>query len=147
MLLTSKTTIVMVSIMAISTVFAACTRGGGTLSPPGMQLLRMAVRQDDRTVLSTTFDAPDSEGPAKLWAHAGTEPFSTDETLASIPAMANDPLRARLTGAIEITITHVDRVRTRASLTSLELVRSTSSGMSWYLPPEEVERVRKAAGL
>jgi hypothetical protein len=115
--------------------------------PAGMRLLRMEVYQSDVLVLRTTFDAPDREKPADFWRRTGEEPFASDEEVARVKANEDNPLRARLTGPVRIRILHVDRLMTSASLTDLELVRSTPESLRWYLPEKEVQRAKQAAGF
>ena len=110
-------------------VLAGCAR-------PGMRLLTMEVYQSDQLVLRTTFDAPDREGPADFWRRTGAEPFASDD---------DDRLRAKLVGAVQIRIQHVDRLMTSASLTNLDLVRNTPDSLRWYLPKKEVQRARQAS--
>ncbi len=121
----------------------ACSR---IATPPGMQLLEMHIHLDGKLVLVTTFDAPDSDGPAQLWARAGSEPFAVDKKQTSIKARQENPLQAGLTGSVKITINHVKRMKTTATITDLELVRTSASSEKWFLPTAEIARAKKAAG-
>ncbi len=114
---------------------------------PGMRLLRMEVYQNERLMLRTMFDAPDREGPADFWRRAGAEPFASEDIGLRVKPDADDPLRANLTGSVQIKIVHVDKVMTSATLTNLVLQRTTPAGLQWYLPPEEVQRATQATGL
>ena len=107
----------------------------------------MEIFQSDQLVLRTTFDAADREGPADFWRRAGTEPFASEAEVARVNADEGNPLRATLTGPVRITIRHVDRPMTSASLTNLVLLRSASESLKWYLAPEEIQRAKRAAGL
>lgn len=114
---------------------------------PGMKLLRLEVFQDGKLVLHNTFDAPDTTGPAGLWERTGQEPLSTDEKLAPLTPLGDDPLRARLAGTIKIQILHVKKVESSASLDGLELMRKAPDSLKWHLPEPEINRAKKAAGL
>ena len=107
----------------------------------------MEVYQDDRIVLCTTFDAPDSKGPAHFWQRAGEAPFASDKDVDKVKPNADNPLRATIAGAVRIQILHVERIMTGASLTNLTLIRNTPEDNLWYLPGDEVKRARRAAGL
>ncbi len=107
----------------------------------------MEVYRDDQLILRTTFDAPDSEGPADFWRRAGEEPFAFDENVTRVKHDDGDPLRATLSGAMRIRILHVEDVMTRASLNDLTLMRKTPESSMWYLAEEEVQRAKQAAGL
>lgn len=114
---------------------------------PGRRLLTMEVYEDDQLVLRTKFDVPDSEGPSGFWRRAGEAPFASDEQVARVEADDDNPLRARLTGAVRVRILHVDRVLTSASVTDCELARNSPDSLGWYLPEKEVQRATQAAGF
>ena len=113
--------------------------------PPGARLLHMEVYRTNQLVLRTMFDAPDREGPMDFWRRAGKEPFASESHLVLVKADEENPLRATLTGQVQIKITHVDKVMTSATLTNLVLVRSTPESLKWHLAPAEVERVKQVA--
>lgn len=114
---------------------------------PGRRLLTMEVYENDQLVLRTKFDVPDSEGPSGFWRRAGEAPFASDEQVARVEADDDNPLRARLTGAVRIRILHVDRVLSSASVTDCGLVRNSPDTLGWYLPEKEVQRATQAAGF
>jgi len=130
----------LLSISLCTTMIAGC-------SFPGTRLLSMEVYQNDQLILRTTFDAPDSEGPADFWRRAGVEPFASDENVARVKHDEGNLLRATISGAMRIRILHGETVMTRASLNDLTLVRKTHESSRWYLSEEEVQRAKQAAGL
>jgi hypothetical protein len=113
----------------------------------GQRFLRMEIHQNDQLVLRTTFHASDREGPEDFWRRAGMEPFDSDGEVAQVNADEGSPLRATLAGPVRITIWHVDRQMTSASLINVVLLRSAPETQNWYLAPEEVQRAVRAAGL
>ncbi len=80
--------------------------------------------------LKTHEFAPPRRGPAGARDAGGTFTISPD------PA---DPLRATLTGDIEI----FSRYGGSVDLTSLILTRTTADAKAWRIPPEEVDRTFK----
>ncbi len=115
--------------------------------PPGQKLLRLEVHQAGQVVLATVFDAADSCTVSEIWDEAGECPFSTEVTSTSLVPGDEDPLAVVLTGPVEIRITHVRSLESSATLTGLRLVRSAPTTDDWRLPPEEIARAKKAAGL
>ncbi len=105
----------------------------------------MKVYHEGGLVLTTVFDVPDSSTTSEIWDAAGRKPFSTEAASTSVPAREADPLRARLTGPVEIKITHVTSTVTSAALTDLTLLRSSPDATDWHLPAAEVSRARNAA--
>jgi hypothetical protein len=127
----------------LALVGAGCSSG----MPPGMKLLRMEVYQEERLILRTTFDAPDHKEVADFWRRAGERPFASDREFDRVNFTENTPLRAVIQGHVRIRILHVKHVLTSATLENLKLVRETQEDSLWYLPEDEVERVKQAAGL
>lgn len=114
---------------------------------PGMKLLRLEVRQDDRVVLLNTFDAPDSSSLREIWRRAAAAPFSTERSTPQVVAREDQPLHAELSGSVQLTIRHARRVVTQAGLEGLRLSRDATHSTQWYIDPAEVGRVQAAAGL
>ena len=113
--------------------------------PPGRKLLNLEVHLDGNLVLTTTFDVPDSEPVPEHWNHATSPPFSTKPGTASpLPAKGEAPLQAKLSGAVELKLYHSERVLSSASLTDLELIRTSPDKQDWHLPPGELRRVQEA---
>ncbi len=112
---------------------------------PGVKLLTMEVYQNETLVLKTTFDAPDKYREAQLWRHAGAAPFAVDESRPPLSAVSDDPLRAKLSGPVTVRIVHVESVETSVSVDNLELIRDAEEEQRWYLPKNEVERLKRAS--
>ncbi len=125
--------------IAIGALLSSCT-------PPGMKLLTLEVRHEGDVVLRTIFDVPDSSTTSEIWDATGREPFSTETAATSVSASEADPLKAKLTGAVEIRIRHGTWAVTRAALTDLTLSRSSPATADWHLPAAEVRRAKKSAG-
>ena len=114
---------------------------------PGMKLLQMEVQHQGNVVLETMFDTSDSSTKSQIWDAAGRKPFATEVDLVAENASAVAPLEARLTGPVQITITHGSTVEGRASLEDLTLTRSGPSDNDWHLSTTALGRAKKAAGL
>jgi hypothetical protein len=85
-------------------------------------------------------------GDATVWRYLGKKPLWV-EAGAKIQADADDPLQAKLRGALVIRLQHVDRVIVEAKAAELTLIRADSSGEQWFLATEEVERLAQANGI
>lgn len=114
---------------------------------PGMKLLQMEVQHQGNVVLETMFDTSDSSTKSQIWDAAGRKPFATEVDLVAGNASSVAPLEARLTGPVQITITHGSTVEGQASLEDLTLTRSGPSDDDWHLSTTALGRAKKAAGL
>ena len=111
--------------------------------PPGMKLLHMRVHHGGECVLETNFDVPDSSTVSEIWDAAGRKPFSTQVAAEALGANKANPLKAKLTGPVEIRISHPASDEISAKLTNLTLQRSSRDSDDWHLPAQEVNRAKK----
>ena len=115
--------------------------------PPGQKLLRMDVIRGREVILSTQFDVDDRSSVSEIWDAASEVPVHAEVIELSLIPSEDSPLKLELIGSVEIRITHVTSVQTRATMTGLTLIRSSPSTTDWRLPTKEVDRAKKAAGL
>ena len=115
--------------------------------PQGQKLLTLEVHKTEALVLETHFDAIDTSTKSEIWDASGERPFSTKVAAPVLHPTNTDPLRAELSGPVEIRIFHVDRLEASARLENLTLVRSTPTAKDWRLPAAEIQRAKKASGL
>jgi hypothetical protein len=115
--------------------------------PHGQMLLRMDVIQGREVILATQFDVDDHSSVSEIWDAASEVPVHAEVIKPSLNPSQDSPLKLELTGPVEIRITHVTSVQTRATMTGLTLIRSSPTTTDWRLPTEEVDRAKKAAGL
>ena len=113
--------------------------------PPGMKLLQLRVHHGGECVLETNFDVPDSSTVSEIWDAAGRKPFSTQTAAKALGSNKANPLEAKLTGPVEIRISHPASDEIRAKLTNLTLQRSSKDSDDWHLPAQEVKRAKKGA--
>ena len=111
--------------------------------PPGMKLLHMRVHHGGECVLETNFDVPDTSTVSEIWDAAGRKPFSTQTAAESLGANKANPLEAKLTGPVEIRISHPASDEISAKLTNLTLRRSTKDSDDWHLSGNGVSRAKK----
>jgi hypothetical protein len=109
-------------------------------------LLHLDVFVDDTHVLQTLYSAGDREDAATLWRRLSREPFAA-EPVGNLEHDADDPLSASLTGDIVVELSHARRTLVRLNVRRLQLVRPNEQDDKWRLPPEEVERTARLAGL
>ncbi len=129
-----KRTLVLV---AMSGLLASCSL------PPGMKLLYLQVYHGEECVLETYFDVPDTSTLSEIWDAAGQKPFSTQSAAESLGANKANPIEAKLTGPVEVRISHPASDEIRAKLTNLTLRRSSRDSDDWHLPAREVSRAKK----
>ena len=127
------------ALMALSALLASCSL------PPGMKLLQLRVHHGGECVLETNFDVPDTSTVSEIWDAAGRKPFSTRTAADSLGADKANPLEAKLTGPVEIRISHPASDEISAKLTNLTLQRSSVDSDDWHLPAQEVKRAKKGA--
>ncbi len=126
------------TLLAMSGLLASCGL------PPGMKLLHMQVYHGGACVLETDFDVPDSSTVSEIWEAAGRKPFSTQTAAKSLGSNKANPLEAKLTGPVEIRISHPTSAEISAKLTNLTLRRSSADSDDWHLPAQEVKRAQKS---
>ena len=129
-----KRTLVLV---AMSGLLASCGL------PPGMKLLQLRVHHGGECVLETNFDVPDTSTVSELWDAAGQKPFSTQSAAESLGANKAYPIEAKLTGPVEIRISHPASDEISAKLTNLTLRRSSKDSDDWHLSGKGVSRTKK----
>ncbi len=127
------------ALLALSGFLASCGL------PPGMKLLHMRVHHGGECVLETNFDVPDSSTVSEIWDAAGQKPFNTRTAAKSLGTNKANPLEAKLTGPVEIRISHPASDEISAKLTNLTLQRSSADSDDWHLPAREVKRAKKGA--
>ena len=127
------------TLLAMSGLLASCGL------PPGMKLLHMRVHHGGECVLETNFDVTDSSNVSEIWDDAGRKPFSTQTAAKALGSNKANPLEAKLTGPVEIRISHPASDEIRAKLTNLTLQRSSKDSDDWHLPAQEVKRAKKGA--
>ena len=127
------------TLLAMSGLLASCGL------PPGMKLLHMRVHHGGKCVLETNSDVPDSSTVSEIWDAAGRKPFSTQTAAKALGSNKANPLEAKLTGPVEIRISHPASDEIRAKLTNLTLQRSSKDSDDWHLPAQEVKRAKKGA--
>jgi hypothetical protein len=104
----------------------------------GARLLQAIIDVDGRVVLRSAYQDGGWTGvppPATVWTYLGHEPLWCETT---------NGLTAALRGLVTVRMEHGGRLISQASVTNLTL-RSTAG--KWFLPPEEVQRTARAAGL
>ena len=124
-------------LLALSGLLASCGL------PPGMKLLHMRVHHGGECVLETNFDVPDSSTVSEIWDAAGQKPFSTQSAAKSLGSNKANPLEAKLTGPVEVRISHPSSDEISAKLTDLTLQRSSKDSDDWHLSAQEVSRAKK----
>jgi len=125
------------ALVAVSVLLASCGL------PPGMKLLQLRVQHGGECVLETNFDVPDTSTVSEIWDAAGQEPFSTRTAAESLGTNKANPLEAKLTGPVEIRISHPASDEISAKLIDLTLQRSARDSNDWHLPAREVSRAKK----
>ena len=113
--------------------------------PPGSKLLHMKVANQGEVVFETMFDVPDTSDEGEIWDAAGQKPFSTQSAAESLGANKAYPIEAKLTGPVEIRISHPASDEISAKLTNLTLQRSSADSDDWHLSAREVKRAKEAA--
>ena len=108
--------------------------------PPGMKLLHMRVHHGGECVLETNFDVPDSSTVSEIWDAAGRKPFSTQTAAKALGSNKANPLEAKLTGPVEIRISHPASDEISAKLTNLTLRRSSKAVSYTHLRAHETLR-------
>jgi hypothetical protein len=126
-------------LVAMSGLLASCGL------PPGMKLLHLRVYHGGECVLETDFDVPDTSTVGEIWDAAGRKPLGTQTVAESLGENKANPLEAKLTGPVEIRISHPASDEISAKLTNLTLQRSSADSDDWHLPAEEVNRAKKGA--
>jgi len=125
------------ALLAMSGLLASCAL------PPGMKLLHLRVYHGGECVLETDFDVPDTSTVSEIWDAAGQKPFSTQSAAESLGANKANPLEAKLTGLVEIRISHPASDEISAKLTNLTLRRSSKDSDDWHLSGNGVSRAKK----
>ena len=125
------------ALVAVSVLLASCGL------PPGMKLLQLRVQHGGECVLETNFDVPDTSTVSEIWDAAGQKPFSTRTAAESLGTNKANPLEAKLTGPVEIRISHPASDEISVKLTNLTLRRSSRDSDDWHLPAREVSRAKK----
>jgi hypothetical protein len=125
------------ALVAVSVLLASCGL------PPGMKLLQLRVQHGGECVLETNFDVPDTSTVSEIWDAAGQKPFSTRTAAESLGTNKANPLEAKLTGPVEIRISHPASDEISAKLTNLTLRRSSKDSDDWHLSAQEVSRAKK----
>ena len=115
--------------------------------PSGQKLLRMEVLQGSEIIVATEFGVDDRSTVAEIWDAASGLPVHAEVLDPALTPSQGSPLELKLTGPVEVRITHVRSLQTRATMTDLTLIRSSPTTSDWRLPKEEVDRAQKAAGL
>jgi hypothetical protein len=110
----------------------------------GQRYLHVRIERDGQPVLETGYGVSDRLGTGAMWKSLQGKAF---EALGSIEPDASDPQTAVLRGRIRIVILHVDREMASVRVDELRLVRSSVAQDQWELPPDEVQRTARAAGL
>ena len=125
-------------LVAMSGLLASCGL------PPGMKLLHLRVYHGGECVLETDFDVRDTSTVSEIWDAAGQKPFSTRTAAESLGTNKANPLEAKLTGPVEIRISHPASDEISAKLTNLTLRRGSKDSDDWHLSAQEVSRAKKA---
>jgi hypothetical protein len=125
------------ALLAMSGLLASCGL------PPGMKLLYLQVYHGGECVLETYFDVPDTSTVSEIWDAAGQKPFSTRTAAESLGANKANPIEAKLTGPVEIRISHPASNEISAKLTNLTLRRSSKDSDDWHLSGKGVSRAKK----
>ena len=128
-----------IALLVMSGLLASCGL------PPGMKLLHLRVYHGGECVLATDFDVRDTSTVSEIWDAAGRKPFSTQTAAESLGSNKANPLKAKLTGPVEIRISHPASDEISAKLTNLTLQRSSRDSDDWHLPAQEVSRAKKGA--
>jgi len=122
----------------------------GLAGPPSAlaaRRLHFYVIQGGKTNLQTIWTSSDATPAAKVWRNLGREPAEVDEPGLAVAPEPGNPLRATLTGEVEIKLTHAIFLLGYCKVTNLILIRRDANSPRWYLPRAEVERTARAAGL
>ena len=125
------------ALLAMSGLLASCAL------PPGMKLLHLRVYHGGECVLETDFDVPDTSTVSEIWDAAGQKPFSTRTAAESLGTNKANPLEAKLTGPVEIRISHPASDEISAKLTNLTLRRGSKDSDDWHLSGNGVSRAKK----
>lgn len=109
--------------------------------------IRLEILLEGEVVASGLYTAGDRTPPEVVWRYLKEPPGFISEEDQKIKADESNPLRAALTGNIEVRLRHVERVLASAKVTHLSLVRPEEARSNWHLPEAEVERLAQIAGL
>jgi hypothetical protein len=126
---------------------AALLSLAGACAFPGQKLLVMTIRRGPEVILTTQFDVVDSSSLRDIWDAAGEVPVSSEANPALLVPTPSDALAVALVGVIDIQIRHVRHLQDEVAIDGLTVVRSGPTSSDWRLPPGEIERVKKLAGL
>jgi hypothetical protein len=107
----------------------------------------MTIRRGPEVILTTQFDVVDSSSLRDIWDAAGEVPVSSEANPALLVPTPSDALAVALVGVIDIQIRHVRHLQDEVAIDGLTVVRSGPTSSDWRLPPGEIERVKKLAGL
>ena len=111
--------------------------------PPGMKLLHLRVYHGGECVLETDFDVRDTSTVSEIWDAAGQKHFNTRTAAESLGANKANPLETKLSGPVEIRISHPASDEISAKLTNLTLLRSSKDSDDWHLSGKGVSRAKK----
>lgn len=119
------------------------------LIPDSLRAARLLTVRIERNgqVLQTSFYEDDGAAdPRTAWKYLGGDPLAV-EANGKVVASEEDPMRAKLEGAIVIQMCHAKNVWIESRFENLTLVRVRSDRDRWFLPADEVMRTGLAAGL
>lgn len=126
------------------------------------RLLEVHYEVGGRTVLVTYYEDDGKPDAATVWRYLGRPPIDVHQAMdpsrvddpepwmlegPNVPADPADPLHATLSGEISIRMSGANVAKNVVETDRLSLVRDDPTKEAWYLPPGEVERTAKLAGL
>ena len=111
--------------------------------PPARRTLRIQVELEGKPLLRAVVHDDTGAPGAKLWADL--------ERWALIPTSGDSSLlvgtAVTLTGSIELRLEHSGATIAKATLSTLDIRRTTTGRGTWKLAPGEAARTAKIAGL
>jgi hypothetical protein len=110
------------------------------------RLLTYTITVDGKTWKKGIYSDNGTGDAAAVWSYLHKVRFQQEEGSQDVEKR-DDPLRTKLKGEIRLRAEQSGRVIAEARLSELLLVRTDASKDEWSLPPEEVDRTAKAAGL
>lgn len=112
---------------------------------PGMRLFRAEYRINSRLLLAASYDESDAVPVTDLWKSLAEAPMFTDDQGTPIASTPGDPLKATLTGTIEVRLVHAGNLLSTATVNELRLVRDNPAESAWHLAPGQPDKLTAVA--
>src|ERR1043165_9172724 len=128
-------------IEVLSLLFGACLVFGSAQPAEAAKFIEVRIEKDGKLLFSATFTAADTDTAADIWDQLRKTPFARKWDIGA--DKKDQVLKEKITLTV---IWPQDTALASAKLDELRIVYDGKKDQ-WSLPPEEVERTAKAAGL